>query len=406
MSFPSRLFFLLCVGTLLLAGGTVVTAGIDEPILNADQRTNGSADLVDVSNSTNYLSPDADNVTRQNYQGAALDVAGAVQGDTIRLHGEQREQVLQERLENADENDTVELDTVRALERQAQTLEQQERQLYRDYSEERIDTARLFREAVRLGVTAEQYRDISGIVQDQDISPSTVDLRYSNLDGELSLLPSPLVTHIESELATGGQTPIYVQGGNGSLVLATVEGDTYLREAMVLDRRDRDAPEKFGTGGQSEADDAYTRGEQLYPWTVEDAESPEIRGFGNTSVYRLQASHTHGELRTYMDGATTDPFYEVQEKNPFEVPVTDFTQTTNEGLRLDIQLTNPTGPMRIEVIDTGNLEYDNITVSVGDNSVATLSSGTDFYTVQPVGTFEVSAETDTGERVSIHLFPE
>lgn len=409
MSFPSRraLFLLLGAVALVLAGAAVVAAdGVESSTALQETTGNSSSVLIDVQNSTNYLSPDAENVTRREYEAATLDVAGAVQGDALRLKGEHRERVLEERLENASDGDAVEREAVPAFERSVRDLERQQRQLYRDYSQGRIDTTRLFRELVRLDVAGEQYRDLVQTVRENGSMSETVELRYSNLDGELALFPSPVVSHIESGLATGSRTPLYVQGGNESLVLATVGGDTYVREAVLFSERDRDAPERFGTGGGSEAEDAFDRTRELYPWTMDDSFGPELRGFGNTSVYRLRASHSHGELQTYIDGATTNPFYEIQEKNPFAVPVTDFTQTTSDGLRLDIQLTSPTGPMRIEVIETSNLDYENITVSVDGDTVANLSSGDDFYTVQPVGTFEVSAETDAGDEVSIALFPE
>jgi hypothetical protein len=408
MSFPSRrmLFPLLCASALILAGGTAVaTDTVDSPtlLLEADQPSDSV--IIGVENSSNYLSPQADNVSKQEYKAASLDVAGAVQGDALRLQGEHRTRSLQDRFDTSGNVTTVATETVRMLEGDVRTLEQQKRQLYTQYSAGKIDTGTLFREVVRLGVTADQYRKMTSTVQNRISSSKPVITRYKKLRGELALLPSPIASHLEAGLTTGGQTPMYVQGGNQSLIMATVEGNTYLRQAVVLSERDRNAQRQFGEGGRSEADDAFARAESLYPWTVSDSSQPEIRGFGNSSVYRFRAGHSHGELQSYIDGGTTNPFFELHEKNPFSVPVTDFTQTTNEGLRLDIQLTNPTGPMRIEVIETGDLDANNITISIGDDQIANLSSGNDFYTIQPMGTFEVTAKTDTGEEVSILVFP-
>lgn len=408
MSFPSRrmLFLLLCASALMLAGGTVVaTDTVDAPTLLWEVDQPSDSVVIDVDNSSNYLSPRDDNVSQQEYEAASLDVAGAVQGDALRLQGEHRTRSLQQRVETSDNITAVATEAVRMLESDVRRLEQQKKQLYRDYSAGEIDSGTLFREVVRLGVTADQYRKLTNTVQNRISSSRPVTTRYKSLRGELALMPSPLASHLEAGLTTGGQTPVYVQGGNESLILATVEGDTYLRQAVVLSERDRNAPRQFGEGGQSEADDAFARAESLYPWTVSESAQPEIRGFGNSSVYRLRAEHSHGQLQTYIDGGTTNPFFELHEKNPFSVPVTDFTQTTNEGLRLDIQLTNPTGPMRIEVIETGDLDANNITISIGDDQIANLSSGNDFYTIQPMGTFEVTAKTDTGEEVSILVFP-
>lgn len=408
MSNPSRRTFLfcLCIGVLALMGGTVVAteASLDTPATDA-QISEPSPVIIDVNQSTNYLSPESETARREEYSTVDLDVSAAVESDALRLHGQHKQRVLSDRLEESDEVSQIQLRTVRSLERHAQDLEQQQRELYGAYSNETIDTETLYRELVRLGVTAGQYQGLTDTAQDSGGLSEERDIRYSNLEGEIPLLPTPLVSHLETELATGGETSLYVQGANESLVLAAVEGDRYLRQATLFSERDKEASEQFGIGDQSEADDAYARAEQLYPWTLEDAYRPELRGFGNSSVYRLQAAHSHGELQTFIDGATTNPFHEVQEKNPFSVPVSEFTQQTENDLRLDVQLTAPTGPMRIEVIDTGNLEYENITVKIDNKRVQTLSESDDFYTIQPVGSFEATAETDTGESVSVLVFP-
>ncbi len=409
MSFPSRqILLLLCVGVAILTAGSVVAAEspVDSsPMSGVNQPSELPNIIIDVENSSNYLSPEQQNVTQESHESISLDVASAVQSDSIRLQGEYRRLELEEKLEADDGETNTEVETARIIEQDVEELEQEKQQLLRSYSGGNVESQTLLREVVRLGVTADQYNTLIDTVRETGSPSQSVSLRYSNLEGESMLLPSPVMWHLESELATGSQTPTYVQAGNESLVLATVVGDTYIREAVMYSERQRGIPQQFGADNRSEADDAFARAEQLYPWTLSDAFQPELRGFGNSSVYRVQASHSHGEMETYLDGGTTNPFYEIHEKNPFSVPVTEFTQKSENGLRLDVQLTDPTGPMRIEVIETGDLEFDNITVSVDDKPVAELSSSDQFYTVQPRGTFEISAETDTGENVSILVFP-
>lgn len=405
MSRPSRLVSLLFVGLLLVTGGTVVAATVDQPLQGSNQLDNDSTQLVAVSNSSNYLSIDTEDIRREQYQSTSLDVAGAVQADAVRLQGSHKERMIQQRLEAGSDKRAIRLSVLRELEQNALSLERQKRQLYRQYSEGEIDTAQLFREVVRLGVAANQYRDIATSLQGT-AGDDSLNRQYLNLDGEPALLPSVMVSQIESALSTGGTSQTYVQAGNESLLLATIAGDSFFREAMVFGEYDREGSQQFGADGGQEVEDAFSRAEQLYPWTVDDATDPELRGFGNTSVYRLTANHGHGSLQAYIDGTTRNTFYEIHEKEPFSVPVTDFTQTTNDGLRLDVQLTDPTGPMLIEVIETDDLIYNNITVSVGDEVVKTLDSGGDFFTIQPTGSFEVTAETDTGQKVSVAIFPD
>lgn len=405
---PSRqLLLLLCVGALALAGGAVVAADTDDrPTIPSETHspTEASSVMINADNSSNYVSPDTENVTRTEYQSASLDVAGAVEGETLRLQGAYQERVLDEHLKEGDV-DAIAADTVGTIERDAAALERQQRQLFQSYSEGELAASTLFRELVVLGVASDQYSDLADATQDRVDTTGAVDERYQNLGGEPVLLPSPFVSHVESELSTGGESPVYVQGGNDSLVLATVEGSTYLRQAVLFGEWDPDGPDTLATDDRSGAEGAFERAGELYPWTLENAESSESRGFGNTSVYRVQASHPQGQLQTYLDGATTNPFYEIQEKNPVVVPVTGFSQTFDDGLRLDVGVTSPTGPMEVEVRETTDVEYDNITVSIDGETVATLPEGGSFYTVQPRGAFEISAQTDTGREVSLFLSP-
>lgn len=405
MSRPSRLLLILCVGALLVVGGAAVTASTDKPLWEAGQVTNSTAHVIDVSNSSNYLSLDESEIKQQQYESASLDVAGAVQGDALRLQGEHRKRGLQQQLSNAEEEKAFHDRLLTELEQNALELETQKRQLYRQYSSGEIKETQLFRELVRLGVAGEQYRDIADIMQ-QTIDTDSLSSRYSNIDGEPSLLPSAFLSRIETELSTAEATQMYIQAGDQSLILASAEDGSFLREATLFGEFDRNAQEQFGLGDRSEARDALKRAQSLYPWSMKDTFNPRLRGFGNSSTYRIASSHTHGTLRTYIDGRTTNPYHEIHEKNAFSVPVTDFTQATNDGLRLDVQLTNPTGPMLIEVIETDDLIYNNITVSIEDTQIKTMQSGGDFYTVQPVGSFEITAETDTGQEVSIAIFPD
>jgi len=396
---------ILCVSALLVAGGTAVTASADEPLWEADQLTNSTAHVIDVSNSSNYLSLDEREIKRQQYESVSLDVAGAVQGDALRLQGEHRKRGLQQQLSNTEDKRAFHTLLLTELEQNALALETQKRQLYRQYSSGEIQETQLFRELVRLGVAGEQYRNIADVMQ-RTIDTDALSNRYSNINGEPSLLPSAFLSRIETELSAAEATRMYVQAGNESLILASVEDDNFLREATLFGEFDRDGQEQFGLGDRSEARDALERAQSLYPWSMKDTFNPRLRGFGNSSTYRIASSHTHGTLQTYIDGRTTNPYHEIHQKNVFSVPVTDFTQATNDGLRLDVQLTDPTGPMLIEVIETDDLIYNNITVSIEDTPIKTMSSGGDFYTVQPVGSFEITAETDTGQEVSIAVFPD
>ena len=403
MSLPSGWFLVVvcCIGGLTLLAGTVVASDV---VTNSDVDEEMPLEMIDVANSSNYLSPPSENVTQERYESVGVDVAGAVEADTLRLQGENENRALEHGLSNADGENSLERETVRQLEAASLTLEQQRYQLLQDYSNGTVETPTLFRELVRLDVTAEQHRQLADTARDEGNVAGSLSVRYTNAEGTPALIPSRMASSLESGLVHGDQSPVYVQGANESLVIATVSGDTYLREALLFDQYDPDAPEQFGTGERSEPADAFHRAELLYPWTIANTFEPDIRGFGNSSVYRLTAEHSHGSLLSYLDGATTNPFYEIHEKNSLLVPTESYQEIGN-GMRLDVDATAPTGPMEIDVRQTLGGEADEIHIYVDDSYLGTLDGSGELWTVQPRGTFEVTAETDEGDSVSVTIAP-
>ena len=410
MSLPSGWFLVVvcCIGGLTLAAGGVVASDAGGVVVNdvssPDADEEKPLEIIDVTNSSNYLSPSPENVTQESYESVGIDVAGAVETDALRLQGENERRALEHGLSESDGEGSLERNTAQRLEVASATLEQERYQLFQDYSNGTVDTSTLFRELVRLDVTAEQYRQLADTAREEGDVSGALGVRYTNAEGTPALLPSRMKSYLESGLVSGDQSPVYVQGANESLVIATVSSDTYLREALLFDQYDPGAPEQFGTGERSEPADAFHRAELLYPWTIANTFEPDIRGFGNSSVYRLTAEHSHGSLLSYLDGATTNPFYEIHEKNSLLVPTESYQEIGN-GMRLDVDVTAPTGPMEIDVRQTLDGEAEEIHIYVDDNYLGTLDGSGELWTVQPRGVFEVTAETDDGDSVSVTIVP-
>lgn len=424
MTRPSRSVFVLCLLglTVLLAGVAAADTAQIGPDFTSQNTANTSTDsgsgttntteilsqngdippiIVRTANSSNYLSPGANNVTQEQYGKTSIDVSGAVQSDSLRLQGAQTELELQEEFEGQN-GDDIEIETLEQIETDVRAIERQYQFLFQRYSDGEIDQSALIREFARLGVLGQQYRDLIETAQDVGSFSGSVDLRYRNLPSEIALYPSPLISHIDSEFRNPGGTAIYLQGGDESLVVGTVVGDSYLRQAVLLDERDRTEPERFGNSPRSEVEEAFERARLLYPWTLGEGVQSEVQGFGDSSVYRVETSHSNGQFRAYLDGGTTNPFFEIQEKNPFAIPATDFTQTTDNDLRLSVESTAPTGPMRINVVNTQG-SAQNLTIYIEGDPVETIQSGQSLWTVQPRGLFEVTVETESGKGVSVEV---
>jgi hypothetical protein len=414
MKLPSSLSSLLVICLLTavaLTGGVAVADTVSQPNTGASSNTTGDSQqisggepvIVESANTSNYLSPSVANISTETYSQPTLDVGSAVQSDSLRLQGEHKEREIRE-LFTGDASDVTEEAVVEELEADLRALEAQYKTLFQQHSNGDVEPSTLFREFVRLGVTGEQYQQVTETAESVSTPTSSVDLRFRNLRAEIGMYSSPVVSHLDSELRTGESEPMYIQGGDDSLVLGTVVGDTYLREAIMFSQRDRNATEQFGSETRSNVQDAFDRARMLYPWALEAGTQSEIQGFGDSSVYRIEASHAHGELRSYLDGGTTSPFVEIQEKNPFAVSASDFTQQTGNGVRLSVESTDPTGPMRIDVVETEETT-GNITISIDGAPLETIGESQTIWTVQPRGSFEVTAETEAGETVTVVVFP-
>ena len=115
---------------------------------------------------------------------------------------------------------------------------------------------------------------------------------------------------------------MYTQSTDDALVLATIDGASYLRQATVRAERDLGGEDQFVDLWR----DATNRAETLYPWAfgsdnLRDLDVINLQVF--SQVYAVKAQHAHGELTVYLDGATRNVFHENQQKPLGSQPATD-----------------------------------------------------------------------------------
>jgi len=395
----SRLVGILLVVVVGIAA-TAVGVSATVPAVMSDEHTPG----ITATNSTNYLSPSAENTTRQVYETADIDVAGAVAADGERLEGEQQRFIVDQRLTNAGNTTDVARETLTKIESSVSRLDERQRQLFEQFSAGELTNEMLVRELARLEVEAAQYRELITFTQSQARIPSDTSLsrRYGNLASETALLPNPLSKRIE-RVITGNAEPVtvYFQSADDALIFSTANGSEFLRQATVRANRDRAAVDQFKAGDLPAPQAAFERARELYPWTADDVLAPNVQGYGNSSVYLFSANHSHGELDTYLDGRTTYPFHEIQKKEPGSVPISSTTTNTENDLRLIVQSTAPTGPMLINLVGTGSDTPSEVTLTINGHSIGTVEVGEELWTIQPVGEFQVSALADGNTTVSV-----
>jgi len=376
-----------------------------------EHQTDERVSIVASENATNYLSPPSDEVTREEYANATLEVGTAVAVDTQALHARHDQLVFDQQFQRAEsEEERVAIVRERAdtIETQLGTLDRRHERLLEAYSDGQLTTEELLYHTVRIDAMAQRQRSVMDHARTtasntpQTSVPFSLEVRFVGLASELVLIPSPVAEPVGTAI-DGEADPqtVYVQASDDALVLATLEEDTYLREAVLRNERVPDAPDQFEESDQAAILAAFERGGQLYPWVFENAlGDPSIRSFGDSSVYLIEADHPQGRLVTYLDGATTNAFREHHHNQPGAIPVSGTTSATDSGLEVTVETTAPTGPMRVSVTD-GSGEPVPADVAVDGQRVDSTDGNGQLWTVQPTGSFEVTATGPDGGTVSV-----
>lgn len=387
------LFALGCVG---FAGATVVG-----PPAETDTQLNTSA-------SPTYLSPPPEDVTREEFATAGVDVASAVGTDTERLEGEFAIQSFDRRFSAIDDSDQREAlveETVDAIEAKVGAIDNAQARSFEAYGDGTVPATTVLRDSVRFDEAGQQQLELLQHVRDTTRSAPDVStdvefqIRLANIQAETPLLSGPVSEAIKpATMGADDGSTLYVQATGDALVLATFDDGEFVRQATVRSERDRDAVDQFTLDDEARILSAFQRGEELYPWVFENAiGAPSVSGFGDTSVYVITANHPQGSFGAYLDGATTNAFHEYQTQRPAEIPVADVRTGSTERLGLTVEMTAESGPMRVTLVDDETDDPVDAAVSIDGQAVGSTGANGQLWTVQPTGEFRVTATTATGE---------
>ncbi len=399
--------FVALVLFVCVALGSVGFVGASSSFQEADN-------LINTTESPNYASPSAEERSREEYRRVTVDVGGAVAVGTERLRGEFAQRTFDQRFDSVDDPDrrlAIVEQAIDAVGTQIDALDERQARSYTAYSDGTASAAVLLRETVRLNEAGQQQTELLQHIRERARSAPEVstgvefEIQLANFNGETVLLPSPIVEQIKPALTGAEESQsLYLQSGGDGLVLATMAGGEFLRQATLRGEQEQSGVDQFSLGGDARIVSAFERGEELYPWVFENAiGNPSISGFGDTPVYVITADHPQGEFVTYLDGTTTNPFREHQTKRPDAVPVTDVRTTGTERLNLTVEVTDPTGPMRVRLTneETGSPVAGDVLVD-GQHVGSTGPDG-ELWTIQPTGEFRLSVTTSDGETAAVTI---
>jgi hypothetical protein len=395
--------FTICVLSLfLVASGAPLTAGAFQD--ESDQET-----IRTVEDSPNYLSPEEE--TSDQYQEVSIDVASAVDSSAQELQTEHDIRSFTRELtfvDGIERQGSVGQERLEEIEQRYLELDQRQQALFEQYSAGDISTDRLARKLVRLETAIETQRSYRErifleVYDDRPIAPpEDFQRRFNSL--ELALTPDQPVTERLGSAMRGARDPVlvYSQSGEESLVLATIDDETYVRQATLRDERDLGGEDQFTDLWR----DATNRAGSLYPWAFSSENLRDVDPFNlevYSQVYAVRAQHSQGELSVYLDGATRNVFHENQLKRMQSLPVTETIQNESDGLVGNVSLTNGAGPMLVAVTNDAGAPIEGAEITVDGAPVGLTDSSGELWVVQPADEAEIGVTTEDGDGVTVRI---
>lgn len=213
-----------------------------------------------------------------------------------------------------------------------------------------------------------------------------------DFSAELEVYTGPIRTDVATTVR--GDDPsaslVAIESGADGLVLSTIDGDEYVREATRYDNRQPNYPDRVGS-----MQSARELAQELYPWAFETTSALSSTNHGFVQLYGVEApAHDHGELAVYVDGGTEAIYHERQTLDIDAVPIetTDTWGTAN--LTATLERPAGTAPATITVTD-GNETPIDATIAVDDTVVGETGADGSLRFVGPADGFELSVETES-----------
>lgn len=396
-----RTVLIFAVGVLALIATASGVIALDTGL----QSTSDQETIYTNQNTSNYLSPPAEDSASETYETVGIDVASGVNTDAQSLRADHEVRTFEQDIDAAGSRERrteiAEARMATILDRYQQ-LDRTHTTLFREYNDDQISSSQLLSRLSNLDTAVDSQVEYREAVIEY-ANPSDEFLQEFN-SLQVAINAENSVTEQLQETRRGSSEPqtVYAMTAEDALVLATVDDGTFYRQATVLSERN--------LGGENQFDnrwgDATDRARGLYPWVfdVNNQQNLESTNFlAQTQVYTVTAQHTHGDIRLYFDGATTNVFHETQRKPLPIQPQTNEVFNGTDSLEMSVDLHGNAGPMRITLQDEDGFLIEDADIAVDEQSVGTTDSSGQHWTVRPAGPFEVTAETPDGEVVTVFV---
>lgn len=366
-----------------------------------------------VDNTTNQLSIPDGEVRQSTHTSTGVDVGTAVKTGSTGLHHRHESMAFEERFRSLDADaarSQLLHARLSAIEQQTAELDTRENVAMRQYAAGSISALEFLRVRLQVNAEAAQLRASLGRLSEAPDSVTgystsrELSTRIRTLEGELVTLHGPVGAQLNDDIRDDGRSVVYLEGSSDAYMLATVQGDQYVRETRLDGERDPREPDQFLQEAQNNDETnrfnaADDRAAELYTWLYE-RQRPSFTYYGTSGIYELTASHSNGELTAYMDGGTTNVFYEEQTRTLGDVRTTETVTATNGTLRVTVQRSTETGPLLVAASDADTDAPVDGTVTIDGQRVGETGNDGALWTVEPRGSYTLNVTSD-GTRTTV-----
>jgi len=398
------------VGVILLMVVSVAApvTGAASPAQTADG-SDQLPQITAVDNTTNHLAIPASDVRSTTYNRSSIDVGVAVAAGSSDLRSDYATTTFERQFFQQDSDaarDRLVDETLTDIESQRTSLERRNQAAIQQYASGVITATEFLRqralidaESRQLATRLDRIRATAGTAPDYSLSPAQR-FRLENSRGVLKTYRGPISQRISHETAgTVEPNAVYVEASSEGYMLSTVADGQYTRETYLGQDREQTAVDQFAQTNDS-LGAVNTRAETLYPWLYSE-QYPSVQTYGRSAIYQIQADHSNGQLTAYLDGGTTNVFYETQTLELTTVDRSEVAAGVNQSVRVRVQQSFESGPLLITATDNSTGSPTDATVRINGKRIGTTGTDGTLWTVEPRGEYTVTATTQDGEQVRV-----
>lgn len=373
---------------------SVTTTGISSP--------SGSPGMIKTDDAASYLVINNSQINTTTIDTVTLDAGAVVVLGTREIPRTVRINQLDAALRNTSDKRAVidaALDQVANL---TNKLQKRQITVIQAYNNGELSTQAFLRELVIISKKANQLGIYVKAIESEllllDGGSISIGNRVNYLKHELDILTGPVRTRIQSALQGKSTAPnrYFVRTSAQGVVLATIDGDKYVREVYLAGART--APNTTDSHNFVEVSRHI---KESYPRATNISDTKTTRKY-EYGLYLFKYSNFDRSIRITVDKSSGNVFHEEREITISDDNTVPGPTDKSEHYALTTRLTHPGGYMRILVTNRTNGHDLNSTISISNETIGVTGEEGGLYILQPGELTTINA-TINGETLSVTI---